>query len=58
MGFAAGRFSNPADVFMKVLALNYPKKEEDLAKVEMLVSTYKSRQATQVQIEIKESVVP
>ena len=37
MGYAAGKFSNPADIFMKVLSLNYPKQKEDEDKVNQLV---------------------
>jgi hypothetical protein len=45
MGFKAGRFANPADSFMKLLAINYPKEQEDEDKLEMLVSTYKNYEA-------------
>lgn len=44
MGFKAERFSNPADVFMKVLSLNYPKLEEDEQKVNKLLENYEQKQ--------------
>lgn len=46
LGFSFGKFSNPADIFMRVLSVNYPKKEEDEKKVQMLVQSYKSILAT------------
>jgi hypothetical protein len=49
MGFVSSKFSNPADVFMKVLSINYPKKDEDNQKIEMLVSSYKTHQMLKVQ---------
>jgi ABC-type multidrug transport system ATPase subunit len=30
IGYPSNKFSNPADIFMKVLAISYPKKETDL----------------------------
>lgn len=37
IGFQFGKFSNPADIFMKVLSVNYPKRSEDEQKLELLV---------------------
>jgi hypothetical protein len=34
-------FSNPADVFMKILAVNYPKSEEDENKISYLKRCYR-----------------
>jgi hypothetical protein len=48
LGFSASTFSNPADVFMKVLSINYPKRDDDEAKIEMLVSNYTKLQADAV----------
>lgn len=58
LGFSASTFSNPADVFMKVLSLNYPKGEDDEAKIEMLVSNYTKVQADAVVQEMNEFTVP
>jgi hypothetical protein len=35
--YSLGKYSNPADVFMKVLAINYPKKQEDEEKIDLLL---------------------
>ena len=35
------RFKNPADSFMKILSVNYPKTEEDKEKIDHLVKNYK-----------------
>ena len=34
MGYKCGRFENPADFFMKILAVSYPQLEEDKKKVQ------------------------
>lgn len=34
------KYSNPADIFMKELALNYPKTEVDEYKINNFVTTY------------------
>jgi ABC-type multidrug transport system ATPase subunit len=35
------RFANPADVFMKLFSVSYPKKEEDLSKITFFDEKYK-----------------
>ena len=40
IGFALGKFANPADSFMKVLSVNYPKLKADEEKLETLVRSY------------------
>lgn len=40
LGFNFSKFSNPADIFMKVLSVNYPKEKEDTQKLELLISSY------------------
>ncbi len=42
MGFDFNRFANPADVFMRILSVNYPKQEEDNLKLDLLKKTYDS----------------
>ena len=39
--FEFPRFCNPADIAMKILSINYPKKQEDEAYVQRLVDNYK-----------------
>ena len=34
------KFANPADYFMKLLSINYPKREEDFEKLEYLTRNY------------------
>jgi hypothetical protein len=58
VGFKFGKFSNPADIFMRVLAINYPKKKEDLEKLELLTSTYTSRQRNKVDSELIKNKIP
>lgn len=38
------RFANPADVFMKILAVNYPKSEGDQNKIDYLKRCYRINQ--------------
>jgi hypothetical protein len=35
------RFANPADFFMKILTINYPKQVDDEKKIDFLLSNYK-----------------
>ncbi len=40
IGYALGKFANPADSFMKVLSVNYPKQKADDEKLDLLVRSY------------------
>lgn len=40
IGFEIGAFSNPTDIFMKILSVNYPKGSEDISKLDLLVNHY------------------
>ena len=40
-GYDMPRQANPADIFMKLLAIHYPKNEEDLAKIQKLKNAYR-----------------
>jgi ABC-type multidrug transport system ATPase subunit len=40
LGFTFSSFSNPADNFMRVMHVNYPKKEKDLMLIEHLARNY------------------
>lgn len=40
LNYSGSKFSNPADIFMKALSINYPKKQEDDEKLEQLISTF------------------
>lgn len=48
LAFDVPRLCNPADYFMKVLSINYPKKEEDEAKLTLLNNAYRSSVENQV----------
>lgn len=37
------RFANPADFYMKILTINYPKQSNDEMKIEFMVNNYKSK---------------
>lgn len=43
IGFNIGKFSNPADIFMRLANVNYPKELEDEEKLEKLIICYKKR---------------
>lgn len=58
LGFKFGRFANPADIFMRVLTINYPKKDEDISKIDNLVSSYKSKLEPEVEREIASNKIP
>jgi len=51
--FEVPKFCNPGDFFLKVLAINYPKQQEDFDKLEELNRKYQERQARQVEAESK-----
>lgn len=36
-------YANPADVYMKYMAINYPKTEEDESKISKMVSAYEQQ---------------
>ncbi len=40
MGFEFGVFANPADIFMKILSINYPKSGKDEEKLDLLITNY------------------
>ena len=41
MGCPLEKFKNPADSFMKLLSVKYPKTQEDELRIEALVSHYR-----------------
>ena len=43
--FEFPRFCNPADIAMKILSINYPKKVEDEEYVQSLVTNYNKENA-------------
>lgn len=43
---------------MRVLAINYPKKEEDETKIELLVKNYQLTIAPGVETELRETKIP
>jgi hypothetical protein len=51
-------FSNPADIFMRVLSINYPKMQEDTKKLELLNISYQENQRGRVDAEILRSRIP
>lgn len=58
IGFEFGKYANPADIFMKVLSINYPKREEDIKKLELLTVNYNTTKSAIVNIEIKTIKLP
>jgi ABC-type multidrug transport system ATPase subunit len=49
--YPAPIFSNPADFFLKILQVDYPKQEKDEKKIEYLVSNYQDKLEKKVQSE-------
>jgi len=44
MGYKVNRFDNPTDVFIRILAVNYPKTAEDEQKINRMVEKYEKEQ--------------
>jgi hypothetical protein len=40
IGYPITKYQNPADVFLKVLQVNYPKQAEDEEKIRTLLQSY------------------
>lgn len=40
INYPVPKFANPADFFMKLLSIHYPKKQEDLDKLEYMTRHY------------------
>ena len=51
------KYQNPCDFFMRELAINYPKTEEDQLKIEKYVALYKEKLEIRIQDEIQETMV-
>ena len=49
IGFVCPPYSNPADYFMKAFSVNYPLKDDDKNKIELLKSSYEERMAKTVE---------
>lgn len=54
LGCPLERFKNPADSFMKLLAVSYPKTEEDKEKIDSFVNSYKKLNEPRVLAERQE----
>ncbi len=50
LAFDVPKLCNPADYFMKVLSINYPKRDEDEAKLTLLNNAYRSSVENQVKV--------
>jgi len=57
LGYPISGFCNPADKFMAVLSINYPKRKEDNDKIEYLRQCYEERQVGKVNTQMKEYTV-
>ena len=42
IGYQCPNFANPADFFMKILTVNYPKQSKDEEKVQFLTDNYET----------------
>jgi len=54
IGFECPIFSNPADYFMKVFAVNYPMNEQDSKKIALLKDKYDQRISPSVKEECED----
>ena len=50
-------YQNPADVYMQEISLNYPKRDEDFAKIEKMTSVYAKHQAPKIEEEMAEFTI-
>lgn len=58
MSAKAGRFANPADIYMKELSLSYPMTDDDHMKIQKLTMIYNREQKDVVEREMREVSVP
>ena len=58
LGAPCPEFSNPADFYMKILSVHYPKKVSDERKLEILNNNYTKKLAPYIAKEGKEFDVP
>ena len=54
LNFTGSKYSNPADIFMKALSINYPKQQEDEEKLSMLILKYQKEEMQKVESEMNE----
>lgn len=43
IGYNVGKFANPADIFMRIISVNYPKMPEDEDKLNNLITSYQKK---------------
>ena len=48
LGVKSSKFSNPADIFMRVLSVNYPKTQEDERKIQGFIDQYMKSQGDKI----------
>jgi hypothetical protein len=58
IGFNLPKFSNPADTFMKILAVNYPQTPKDTKKIQFFLDQYNKNYKDAVIEENKSLVLP
>ena len=58
IGFKFEKFANPADIFMKILSVNYPKRDVDVQKLDLLVNNYNSEKRALVNLEMNKIKIP
>ena len=57
IGFTLGKFANPADSFMKVLSVSYPKLKADEEKLDLLVRSYNFKQYQNILLLMKKNLI-
>lgn len=58
LDFKFSKFSSPADIFMKVLSVNYPKQKEDSEKLDRIILSYEKKFKDRIINEIEKSKIP
>lgn len=58
MDFKGSKFSNPADIFMKALSINYPKSQADDEKLQLMITSYQTEQLEGIYREMETLKVP
>jgi len=58
IGFNIPRFANPADYYMKILSVNYPKEKVDEDKINLLKLKYEQRLLPQIAVDAMSCNLP
>lgn len=57
-GITSSKYANPADIFMRILAVNYPKTQDDEKRVQGFIDHYMAKQGNEIWNENVNFVMP